>query len=286
VTISLGIIFGIIAMAGWGMSDFFVAQAVRKTTVFKTFVWSQIIGIILFALVFLLFFHLPKIDPSILGIILIAGFLGVISYLAFYKGLQIGQVSVISPIAACWGAVTVILSLIFLHEKLNLFQSVGVSLAILGAVLTSFRLHELFTLKKRAFVKGIHYALIAMFSWGIYFTLIGSLLPKTGWFLSIFFIKATAVGYLLLYSLGTKKEIAFPKKATLFVFLIGLLETIAFLAYGMGVNSEHTSIVAPIGAAFPMVTIILARIFFKERLEINQKIGIVSILTGLILLSM
>ena len=66
---------------------------------------------------------------------------------------------------------------------------------------------------------------------------------------------------------------------------IGVLEVIAFFAYGSGITSEFTAIVAPVSAAFPAVTILLARIFLKERLEINQKTGIFSILAGLVLIS-
>jgi uncharacterized membrane protein len=64
------------------------------------------------------------------------------------------------------------------------------------------------------------------------------------------------------------------------------LEAAAFLAYGAGVASEFTAVVAPVAASFPMVTIMLARIFFHELVEINQKIGIAAVLTGLILLSL
>ena len=228
---------------------------------------------------------IPIISRTTIDIILITGLLGVISYLAFYKGLQVGKVSIISPIAACWAAVTVILSLIFLHETLTALQSIGVTLAILGAVLTSFKLHDLINLKLKNFATGVEYAIIAMLAWGVYFVLIGILVPKLGWFLPIFFIKAVAVFYLLVYSGVTRRNIAFPKNVAFFVISIGFLETIAFLSYGMGVTSEYTAIVAPIGAAFPMITILLARIFLKETLEINQKIGIIAVLAGLVLLS-
>lgn len=283
--IPLGIIFGIIAMIGWGTADFFVAKAVRKTNVFKTFVWSQIIGLILFFLIFSVFFKFPILSLATIGIILIAGFLGTISYLAFYKGLQVGKVSVISPIAACWAVVTVILSLIFLNETLTVLQAIGVSLAILGAVLASFRLHDLLKLKLRKLATGLEYAIIALLAWGVYFVFIDVLVTELSWFLPMLFIKTVAVFYLLIYSGATKKNISFPKNVKFFIILIGILEVIAFLSYGIGVASEYTAIVAPIGAAFPMVTIILARIFFKETLDVNQKIGIVSVLTGLVLLS-
>ena len=283
--IPAGVLFGIIAMFGWGTADFIVANAVRKTNVLKTFLWSQITGIILFSVVFLAFFKLPMLSLFAIEIILIAGFLGVISYLAFYKGLQVGKVSIISPISSCWAAVTVILSLIFLNETLTKFQAYGVTLAITGAVLTSFKWHDLKKLNLKNLATGVHYAIIAMLSWGIYVVLISMLVPELGWFLPIFFIKAVAVLYLLAYFAIAKKEFSFPKNVATFVVLIGILETIAFLSLGVGISSEYTAIVAPIAAAFPAVTIILARIFFKESLDINQKIGIISVLAGLVLLS-
>ena len=282
----MGIIFGIIAMISWGTADFFVVKAVRKISVFKTFVWSQIIGIILFFLIFSLFFKFPVMPYNIIIMILITGFLGVIAYLAFYKGLQIGKVSIVSPIAASWSVITVILCLVLLKEKLTNIQSFGISLAIIGAVLVSFKSHDLLKLRIKNIAVGVKYALIALFGWGFYMFLIGVLVDKLGWFLPVFFIKAVAVFYLLSYSGVSKQDIKFPKNVYFFIVLIGVLETIAFLSYGMGINYEYNSIVAPIGAAFPMVTIILARIFLKEKLEINQKIGVISVLASLVLLSL
>ncbi|MDO8740339.1 MAG: DMT family transporter [Candidatus Woesearchaeota archaeon] len=284
-SIPLGIIFGIIAMIGWGVADFFAAKAVRKTGVLKTFLWSQIIGLILFFIIFSLFFKLPLLSFNTIGIISIAGFLGVISWLAFYKGMQIGKVSIVSPIAACWAVVTVILSLIFLNEKLTMLQAVGVGLAILGAVMASFKLHDLLKLRLKNIAIGVEYAIIALLGWGVYFVLIGFLAAELKWFLPIFLIKTATVFYLFIYSGVAKKNISFPKNAASFILLIGILEFAAFLSYGLGISYEYTAVVAPIGAAFPMVTVILARIFFKETLELNQKIGIVSVLAGLVLLS-
>jgi uncharacterized membrane protein len=103
---------------------------------------------------------------------------------------------------------------------------------------------------------------------------------------TILVTKIIGVVYLLSYSAATKKEISFPKDIYRFIVLIGALEVAAFLSYGLGITSDFTAIVAPIGAAFPVVTIILARIFFKEELELNQKLGVVSVMIGIVLLSL
>ena len=284
--ISLGILFGIIAMIGWGIADFFAAKSVRKSGVFKTFIWTQIIGLILFLVIFSLFFKFPILSFKALILILIAGFLGFVPQLAYYKGLQIGAVSIISPIAASYAAIAVILSLIFLNETLTVLQAIGVSLAILGAVLTSFKFHDLIKLRLKNFATAVKYAIIAMLGWGVLFVLIGILVSELGWFFPAFLVKMLIVLYALSYAGATKKNISFPKNAALFVILIGLLESMAFLAFGAGVSLEYTAIVVPVSSVYPAITIILAQIFFKEILEINQKIGIAAVLLGMVLLSL
>lgn len=196
-----------------------------------------------------------------------------------------GKVSIISPVAGCWAVVTVILSLVFLDEMLTALQAVGVSLAILGAVLTSFKLHDLMKLKLRNLATGVEYAIITLLAWGMLFAFIDVLVTELSWFLPVFFIKAVAVFYILTFSSVTKRNISFPKNVALFIILIGVLDFIGFLSYGIGLAYEYATIVAPIASTSPLVTLILARIFFKESLEMNQKIGIVSALIGLVLLS-
>jgi len=284
-TISLGILFGIIAMLGWGIADFFIAKAVRKTSVIKTFFWSQIIGLLFYLPFIYIFLNFPIFSLNTIILIIISGLIGFVSLLAFYKGLQVGYVSVISPISSSAAVVTVILSLIFLNESLTGLQAIGVSLAILGTVLTSFKIHDLLKLKLKSMAKGVQYALIAMLGWGILFVFIDVLVSRLDWFLPILIIKALGIPFILAYSGVSKKNISFPKKVGLYVILGGILEAIAFLAFGFGITSENTSIVAPIVFAFPAITIILARIFFKEILVLNQKIGVVAVLTGLVLLS-
>jgi len=197
----------------------------------------------------------------------------------------VGNISVITPVAAAASVVTVILSLIFLGEALNKFQAMGISLTILGAILTSFKLNDLLKLRLKNTVAGVEYAIIAMLGWGVLFFIIDILVSELSWLLPILLIKAIGVLYLLIYSGSAKKNISFPKNVALFVILGGLLETVAFISFGVGITFDLTSVVAPIAFAFPVTAIILARIFLKEILEINQKIGVFSVIAGIVLLS-
>jgi len=284
-SISLGILFGIVAMLSWGVSDFLAAKAARKTSVLSTLFWSQIAGILMLLLIYPLFFKVPAISLAIATLILASAFLNIVALLGFYKGMQIGSVSIISPIASAYSTVTVILSLIFLNEKLSGLQATGIILAISGAVLTSFRFHDLIKLNFRNSVAGVKYGLISLFSWGIFFVLVGILVKDIGWFLPPLIIKTIGIFYMLSYAGASKKTIPFPKNTALFIILLGILETIGFLSVGAGMGFEQISIVAPVSSTYPLITIILAQIFFKEIIDINQKVGVAAVLFGLVLLA-
>jgi uncharacterized membrane protein len=45
------------------------------------------------------------------------------------------------------------------------------------------------------------------------------------------------------------------------------------------------SIVTPIATSSPAVTIVLAHIFLNERVRLHQRIGIVAIIAGIVILS-
>jgi len=56
------------------------------------------------------------------------------------------------------------------------------------------------------------------------------------------------------------------------------------VSYGLGINLEYASIVATVSAASPVVTIVLARFFMGERLELNPKVGVVAVLVAHVLI--
>lgn len=281
--ISHGIFFGIIAMMSWGASDFFVTKSARGCEPFKAFLWSQIVALIILFTIFLTFFETPKFSLSIAGLILSSALCTVIANMAFYKSLKVGKVSIVMPVASCWAVVTVLLSLIFLNQSLTQNRALGVVLAITGAVLVSFSWKDLKKLKNHA--EGVNYAIIAALAYGVDFVLIDMMANKIGWFFPILFVGLVTACFLSIYAGMSGKDISFPKNIWHFIILVGILDTVAYLFYSSSVTTVHGAVMAPIAASSPAVSILLGKIFFKEKTERHQEIGIISVLIGLILLS-
>jgi len=281
--ISYGIFFGIIAMMSWGVSDFFVTKSTRGCDPFRAFLWSQIIALIILFAIFFIFLETPKFSFNIVGLILLSAFFTVIANLAFYKSLKVGKVSIVMPVASCWAVVTVLLSLIFLNQSLTQNRVVGVVLAIAGAVLVSFSWKDLKKLKNHA--DGVNYAVIAALAYGIDFVFIDLMANRIGWFFPILFTGLVTACFLSVYAGMSGKDISFPKKVWHFIILVGILDTVAYLFYSSSVTTVYGAVMAPIAASSPAVSILLAKIFFKEKIEMHQEIGIALVIIGLILLS-
>jgi len=285
----MGILSGLLSMFGWGTSDFLAAKSSRRIGYLLTYFWTQLVAFLIALIYF--WIKLPTLNinniPQYLIFLLPAGFLFLVGTLAFYKGLTEGQVSLVSPIGASWAMITVVLSVVFFKEVLQTNQIVAIILIISGIILVSVNLKELLKIKRLTLLGGIKEGLIAMLAWGISLFLMVPVSKALGWFLPVFALKLFGLLFLVIYTMFSKKSLKIDLQIPLLIllFLIGFLDIIAFFAYSFGVEREYASIVAPVAASFPLVTIILARIFLKEKIVFNQALGIAGVIAGLILIS-
>jgi uncharacterized membrane protein len=67
----------------------------------------------------------------------ILGLLDVSAFFAWYLGLRVGLVSIVTPIATSSPAVTVVLAHLFLKERVRLHQRIGIVAIISGIIFLS-----------------------------------------------------------------------------------------------------------------------------------------------------
>ncbi len=281
-----GLFFGLLGMLSWGVADYFAAVTSRKIGSFSTFFWSQIISLFIYISIF---FFIPlsiTISSTSVYITIATAFLMILAYASFYKSLEVGKVAIGTSISACWGLVTAMIAVLFLGESLGLVQFLGIGCAIVGIILTSMKKKDLYAIKLGAIhsEKGTKLGFIALVGWGVAFALIDTLVSSTDWFHAILLVKVVTAALLFIWVFA--KKIPIPYKTMLpTLFIVGLLETLAYLAFGFGITIGQTAIVAPVISTYPVAAIILARLFLKEKLEIHQYAGIGVVLLGVALLA-
>ena len=212
--------------------------------------------------------------------------ISVTAFLAFYKGVHVGKVSVIAPISNSWSAIAVLVGILFLKESITPFLGIGIALTILGTILTSLRLKDLEELNFKGLVPGAKYAFATMLGWGTLYTSIGILSKQLGWFWPIMIITVGSTIVVFIFSLFGKVKMSYPAKLTGLMPLYVIVGTAGFLFYSLGTNMGYVSVVGPLAAAAPFITIVLARVLTKERLDPHQIVGIACILLGIIILAL
>ena len=283
----VSIAFGVIAMLTWGVADFLAAVSVRKLTELQVAFVSQIVILAIFIPVTLVYFPNPEFTLKDLAWGVIGGAIDALGLLAFFKGLKVGQVAVVSPIAAASSTVTVLISVTLFGEQLLLPQVASILFIIIGSILTSFKLKDLLSLRLDHAVKGAHYAFIAMILWGIGIGIIGHTVhAEPDWLPLILVSNISIFATFIAYGKIKKKKLLTPLITARLPVLVGVSEAIAFAAFGFGNSIGSASIIVPIIGTAPAVSVLLARVFFREKTDVNQKLGLLFLIYGIATISL
>lgn len=276
-----GIIFGLLAMIGWGLSDFFSKMAVQRVGGYKTLFYSYLSGSVVAIIFFIIFPQFSKITIFLAVLFLIEAFLNFLGYVFFYKGIEFEKISIISPIVAGYPVVIVLLSYFILNEILTLYQIIAFILMIFGLVLISIQKKITINYKR-----GVYLAIAAMLIWGVSIFLFGYLIKATHWLFALALSRILSSIFISSFFKLKKLSFSISKSIIPILILIGVVEIVGTIFYSIGVSVSSISLVSVISSLYPAMVIILARIFFKEKLNIHQKFGIIGMLLGLVLISL
>ncbi len=125
-----GALTAILAKIGIKNIDSNLATAIR-TVIILFFAW----GIVLFQGTFK---QLSSISRFSLVFLVLSGIATGLSWLFYFKALQLGKVSQVSPIDKLSLVITIILAVFILKEKISLSIAIGAVLMSIGAVLIGF----------------------------------------------------------------------------------------------------------------------------------------------------
>jgi len=282
----IGILTGIGSAAGWGVGDFLAGKSSQKSGPYQAAFLSVLFGLIVTAVIYLIFvrdFGIPSPDIFIRLTILVLGLSA--AQILFFKALAIGPIGIVATIGSAYSLITVPLALGLLGEQLTVGQLAAVATIILGVILTSIQIggKSVKLISKR----GVILALGAMIIWGVSFAFLDPVVEELGW------VKAFSLEYVLtviweLVILGAM-GISLRKLVAPGFNRLVVANSIAFLfgnaAFNIGLEKGLVSIVTPISSAYPVITVLLAWLFLKEHLKRNQLLGIALVITGVIILA-
>ncbi len=137
----------------------------------------------------------------------------------------------------------------------------------------------------KLFPKWLLYAIISMLWWSIFGFLgkVGADRISPSQLQLFFTIGMIPVAILCAYRL--KFKIGVEKVGIFYSLLMGVLAALASLAFFAALQKGKASLVAPVTSLYPALTVVLAVIFLKEKLNKIQLFGLALAMTSIVILS-
>jgi len=295
--VSIGLALGLVAALCWGSTDVTAALAGRHLGSLRVAAVVQLTSLVaIVALCVIRSSGLPA-KPADLTLSLVNGIVASGAYLSFFTALRIGPVSVVSPVVAAYGGVTVILAVLLRGESLAPVQAVGAATATIGVILTGL-VSDRGWRGTRIVGRGVVLALIAMACFAVLTIGLSGPIRSSGWLpvlLASRIANAATVWIVLVGVFATHGRGAAPllavatdrgpisRRTGITVAIIGgLLDITGFVAFANGLEQAPTWIVGLASSFGPVVTVLVAVAIWGERLRPNQWLGLAGIGVGLV----
>ena len=278
-------IFGLAAALGWGASDLLAAIGSRRMGSRATVMAAQIVGLLCFGILWLVTRPEWRVPAGDVAILLASGCFAGIAYFTAYRGLELGPVALVSPIASAFAAVTVLLAVVLLGEALGPILLAGVVLTIVGVVLASTDLRR-FELEAKRHRRGLPYAFAAMVGFGVAAFISGSLAKEYGWLPPVVLsrvgslILVAAVTFAMRRRHGERSQRISARNLAI-AAAAGVTDILGVAAYSRGSQLGLISIVAAVSATFTLIPVAGGILLFSERPAPNQLLGLVLVIGGL-----
>lgn len=289
----MGVALGLGAALSWGFADYFAAVASRNLGALRVVLGFHLAALIPLTALVLATHALARVSVAQLALFVLIGAVGWVSYLAFYGALEIGPISVLSPIVSGYAAVTVLLAVVIAGNRLSAPQATAVAITIAGAMFASADLRAIARAKlERRSALGFVLALSAMALLGMFVFGVSYYHQRIGWLGPIFLARGFAALFLLGHVLATRgggRAGGAPagrraRKLVAMMMLLALLDTGGYVCFNVGVGHAATAIVAAASAPYALVPIAMGVTLFGERPTLAQWVGVGLVIAGVVVL--
>ena len=284
------VIYGLVAALGFGCGDLLVTIISRRLGILRTAIGAHLVTFVIstpYLLYLLISANLSKVTLADWGALAGISILSVLVLLLFYRALQVGPLSIVSPVISAYAVITVPLAVIFAGERLSSGQSIGIVATIGGVALASLNLRE-FSSGNRLIGTGVLLGLITSVGLGVMVYAVGVVSQDLGWFIPAYALNVMTLGMLAPAGF-LRRELPWQNLTRSLaggIFLMGTIDTVAFFAFTRGTEVGIISIVAAAAAAHPIVPVVVGVLILRERLAINQVAGLAILIAGVLVLSL
>ena len=276
------IIFAILAAIFSGLTTVFAKVGVSKAN--STLVTGlRTIVILIFSVIVFIFLGdgFKNLNLKTIIFIILSGITTALLWICYFKALSLADVSKVTPIDKLSIVITLILSSVFLKEKITIIKIVSMISMISGTFLMVNKKND--TKENNWLIYALLTALFTSLATILGKIGIKDINPNLGTMLRTIIILIIIWG--IIFVKREYKDISkLNKKNILFIALSGISTGLSWLFYFMALKEGEASIVFPIEKLSAAVAILISVIFLKEKLDKKGKLGFCLIIAGTLLL--
>jgi len=224
--------------------------------------------------------------PFVMG--LLAATFGQIGYFLYIEAAQRGPISVVGSVTAAYPIIVVGFAVAFLKEWPGALQISGAILVTLSVMILSY-IHGGKSKDLHAAGRYFTLCIAAVFFYGLWgiFTKLALEEIQSLLFIGMYAFVTPPIVYIYIRYKGVRLRHTTPTWSVAFMIAIMATEigNIAFFAEVNAVADGPASIVFPLVASSPVIVVLLAYGFLKERLTRIETLLVIAVLVGIILVS-
>jgi drug/metabolite transporter (DMT)-like permease len=263
------IVLGLLASVGWGIGDFGGGLTSRRAPFLGVLFGSQVASLFVGVPVLLLVSE-PAMRPLDVVISIVGGLLGGSGLALLYRGLSVGRMGVVAPVAAVLTATMPVLFGFVTEGLPSILAVVGIAAAGCSVILVSRSSDG-----ADGRPSGLAYALGAGTLFGL-FTINASLLADDLVLSPIILIRMASIACVGLLIVVLRQEWRVPRPLWPALLAVGVMDMAATGAYLVAIAIGPLSIASILASLYPVVTTILAALLLRERVTPAHAAGILT----------
>ena len=261
----------------WGLADFFGPLKGRNLGALRVLFYVQLSGLATIAVVVAVRGKGPADSAVLLAIP--AAISGTLGLYAYYRGVGVGAMSIVAPIAGISAVVPVVVGIVS-GDRPSVWQLAGMACALVGVFLASLEPGR----GRSKLAAGVGLALLAALGFGGYFPLMHAAGNADFWWASLIF-KAASMS-VILPAIAIRRPVLSVEPGQLPpLALIGIGDMLGNLLFAAASTTGLVSVTSVLASLYPIVTVVLARLMLGERVARSQEGGIALTLAGVALIS-
>jgi drug/metabolite transporter (DMT)-like permease len=264
------------ASLAWGVADFTGPLVSRTLGTLRVLFWAQVGGVAALGLAL----AVRGDEPHGWGVLyaIVAGGAGILGLYAYYRGMQLGQMSVVAPIAGVSAVIPVAVGFAS-GDNPSAAQVAGVACAIVGVGVASVEHQN----GSRRVATGVGLALLAAVGFGLYFPWMHAAGKVDFWWASFTF-RTTALVVVAGAAAAARPALRLNARNVAIAAAVGIGDTIGNVLFAASSAHGLVSLTSVLASLYPIVTVLLAAAILKERVAGFQRAGVVLTLAGVVLI--